>query len=249
MEVEKHMNGWECHHCKSKNDHGVKNCKRCNAYYYGKGDEHMDCEKKKYKKVYTSGPISNATSESGSVGQELWVSVANYEKQSVTVKVEVLNWGDPALSAGLPVCTTMGLGVPMNAMAVPVMPAEKVKIPSYQVQHFFVDLLAGGPAIMPEILSYEIRVTVISKDPHAKVVFNAVSYSVEAELLEEDELDLLSEIEEEEEEVEEEKEEVEEEEEEVEEEVEKEEEEEVEAAIAVTASVLSFKDFVLLKTE
>lgn len=212
------MGSWKCYHCKSKNDDKVKNCKRCNAYYYKKEEKDMECKKQKHKKVYTSGPISNAAA-GAQVAQELWVSATNFDKDSVQVKVEVLNWGDPAISAGL-MTTPVGMAVPMKAMAVPVMPAEKTKIPCHQTQHFFADLLNGGPMATP-VLSFEIRITVISKDPDAKVVFNAVSYSAEAEAAEPvEEIDVLG-LEEE--------------------------EEEPAAGAAVTAAVFSFKDFVLLE--
>ncbi|MCM3789835.1 hypothetical protein M3221_22840 [Domibacillus indicus] len=179
----------------------------------------MECKKQKHKKVYTTGPISNAAA-GAQVAQELWVSATNFDKDSVQVKVEVLNWGDPAISAGL-MTTPVGMAVPMKAMAVPVMPAEKTKIPCHQTQHFFADLLNGGPMATP-VLSFEIRITVISKDPDAKVVFNAVSYSAEAEAAEPvEEIDVLG--------------------------LEEEEEEEPAAGAAVTAALFSFKDFVLLE--
>ncbi|WP_050181963.1 hypothetical protein [Domibacillus robiginosus] len=178
----------------------------------------MECKDKKHKRVYTSGPISNATSAAAQAAQELWVSVTNFDKNAVEVKVEVLNWGDPAISAGL-ATTPVGMAVPMKAMAVPVMPAEKTKIPCHQTQHFFGDLLTGGPLATP-VLSFEIRITVLSKDDDAKVVFNAVSYSAEAAEPEEEEVDVLG-LEEE--------------------------EEEPEAAATVTAAMFTFKDFVLLE--
>lgn len=177
----------------------------------------MECNEKKHKKVYTSGPISNSTAAAAQAAQELWVSVTNFDKHAVGVKVEVLNWGDPAISAGL-ATTPVGMAVPMKVMAVPVMPAEKTKVPCHQTQHFFADLLTGGPLATP-VLSFEIRVTIISKDPDAKVVFNAVSYSAEAVEPEVEEVDAL----------------------------ELEEEEEPEAGATVTAALFSFKDFVLLE--
>ncbi|WP_046175727.1 hypothetical protein [Domibacillus indicus] len=193
----------------------------------------MNFKKRKVKKLYTSGPVINATN--AQAAQELWVSVMNFDHSEVKVEVEVLNWGDPAVSSGL-VTTPAGMAIPMKAMAVPVMPAEQVKVPAWQTQHFFADLLTGAPLAGP-VLSFEIRVTVITDDPQANVVFNAAILAAEAEELpeaeeaDEDEAEAaeLTELvaEEEEEEAE--------------------DEAEAEAAASVTAAFVPFKDFVLLE--
>ncbi|MCP3762344.1 hypothetical protein NLX67_08065 [Domibacillus sp. A3M-37] len=160
----------------------------------------MDYENKKYKKVYTSGPIVIVNREGAKAAQDLWVSVTNFSKQPVTVKIEVFNWGDPAVSAGL-TTVPLGMSVPMKAMSVPVMPAENAEIHGSQTKHFFADLLATGPLAIP-VFSYEIRVTVISHDSEDKVIFNAAFYSTELEEQEEEDvLDLEEPVEEEEEEM------------------------------------------------
>ncbi len=183
----------------------------------------MDYKKKKFVKVYTSGPITNSTAAAAQVAQELWVAVTNFGKQAVKVKVEVFNWGDPAVSAGL-TTTPVGMAVPMNAMSVAVMPAEKVKVPAWRTQQFFADLLTGGPMCTP-VLTYEVRVTVFSNEPDAEVVFNAVAFSAGAAEAEEPHV-------EEEEPVEEEP-----------------EAPEAPEAAPVTAALIPFKHFVLLKSE
>ncbi|OES45332.1 hypothetical protein [Domibacillus iocasae] len=139
----------------------------------------MEYEEKKHKKVYTSGPIAMANREGVKAVQDLWVSVTNFSKHPVTVKVEMFNWGDPAVSAGL-TTVPLGMSVPMNAMSVPVMPAENAEIHGSQTKHFFADLLATGPLSI-SVFSYEIRVTVISDDCEDQVIFNAAFYSTELE--------------------------------------------------------------------
>ncbi|WNS80351.1 hypothetical protein RRU94_23020 [Domibacillus sp. DTU_2020_1001157_1_SI_ALB_TIR_016] len=212
------MDSWKCDYCKKENDYDEERCEHCGAYYDEEEDEYMECKKKMHKKVYTSGPISNSTAGGAQAAQELWVSATGFD--NCLVKVEVLNWGDPAVSAGL-TTTPPGMAVPMKAMVVPVMPAEKVKVTSCQTQHFFADLLTGGPLATP-VLSFEIRVTVMCEDLDAKVLFNAVAYSAEAAEPVVDELDVLG-LEEE--------------------------EEEPAAGTAVTTVVFSFKDFVMIEAE
>lgn len=170
------MNSWKCCQCKNENACNEKNGRCCNAGCCRKEENHKDGEKKRHERVYTSGPISNSIVGRTQVAQELWLCVTNFSNHPITVKAEVLNWGDPAVSAGLSAFSSGMTALPMNAITVAVMPSATIEVPGFRTQYFFSDLLTGGP-LATEVLSFEIRVTVTSSDPHAKVVFNAVAYS------------------------------------------------------------------------
>ncbi|OMP66687.1 hypothetical protein [Domibacillus epiphyticus] len=170
------MTNWKCSHCKHDNDKNTKNCKRCNSYHSWKGDKHDDDKHKKPKKrkrVYTSGVIANTDLGGDPAAQSLYVAVTNFSEHPITAKVEVFNWGDPNISAGLPPTAIPGLPMPMGETRVMVAPGERLKVPDCKTQHFHADLVA---CVAPA-LSFEVRVTIITKDDDAKFVFNAVTYS------------------------------------------------------------------------
>jgi hypothetical protein len=221
------MSNWKCDHCKHDNDKDAKNCKRCNSHHSHKEDKHDDHKHdmhKKRKKVYTSGVIANTDREDNQAAQDLYVSVTNFSEHPVTVKVEVFNWGNPNVSAGLAGSPMPGMPMPMGAKRVTVMPDERVKIPGCKTQHFHADLtMDGNPN---DVLSFEVRVTVISKGHEGKVVFNAVSYSLQELLEEQDPGDIH-----------------------IDEEVLGEEGEEEEATPPRTEALVVFKDFVLLEDD